>query len=74
MFNCSFIVQVPTACALFRNEIINHPPNFITDKYPNLIHHKYYDDGGHFAAFELPAELAADIWLAVTKFEELKKN
>lgn len=73
LFDSRAVVHVPTACALFAHEIAYQPPNFLTDKYPNLIQHQHYDDGGHFAAFEVPDVLANDVYLAVSKFENLKK-
>ncbi|XP_018330718.1 juvenile hormone epoxide hydrolase 2-like [Agrilus planipennis] len=63
-------VNVPTACAKFKNELVYSPDLLLKQKYPNLIHSVTYNDGGHFAAFELPQILAEDIWTAIQKIEE----
>ena len=58
-------VEVPTGCALFKNEIVL-PPKAWAEEIYNLIHWKYYD-GGHFAALEKPETLEKDIRLFVEK-------
>lgn len=63
----SIPVKVPTACAKFANEILAHPDSLLRVKYPHLLQSKIYPDGGHFAAFELPEVLAADVYNFVEK-------
>ena len=58
-------VDVPTGCALFKNEIVL-PPKAWAEEIYNLIHWKHYD-GGHFAALEKPETLEEDIRLFVHK-------
>ena len=58
-------VDVPTGCALFKNEIVL-PPKAWAEEIYNLIHWKHYD-GGHFAALEKPETLEKDIRLFVQK-------
>ncbi|KAK7791256.1 hypothetical protein R5R35_005580 [Gryllus longicercus] len=58
---------VPTACALFPNEIDYQHEFILKDKYVNLIQVTEMPRGGHFAAFEEPELLADDIWEAVYK-------
>lgn len=36
-------------------------------KFPKLVQANFYQDGGHFAAFELPKILADDIYSFVEK-------
>ncbi|XP_025832015.1 juvenile hormone epoxide hydrolase 1-like isoform X2 [Agrilus planipennis] len=70
----SIPVTVPAACAKFKNDLINLPNKVLRSKYVNLVQLNYYNDGGNFAAFELPQILANDVWAAVTKFEEINKG
>ena len=60
-------VEVPTGCALFKNEIML-PPKAWAEEIYNLIHWKHYD-GGHFAALEKPDTLEKDIRLFVQKLK-----
>ncbi|XP_066259194.1 juvenile hormone epoxide hydrolase 1-like [Euwallacea similis] len=62
--------EVPTACALFKNELTIQPKSLLQMKYPKLIQATYYPDGGHFAAFEQPDVLAKDIYNFVEKMEK----
>ena len=62
-------VKVPTACAKFINEISYTPDTVLRDKYHDLVQITNYDDGGHFAAMEMPEVLAKDIWSAVSLIE-----
>lgn len=62
----------PTGCAHYRHEIM-HSPNFILkDKYKNLIHSSYFDDGGHFAAMQLPKVMYDDFIIFVGKTLKMK--
>lgn len=48
------------------------PETFLREIHANLIHLTDYDDGGHFAAFEVPEILANDILDFVEKVRALK--
>lgn len=50
----------PTGCAHFKHEVLQQPEFILKDKYPNLLHCSYHDDGGHFAAMQLPKVLYGD--------------
>nr|AEN03031.1 juvenile hormone epoxide hydrolase [Bactrocera minax] len=48
---------VPMGCARFKYDV---PPALdwsLKDKFPNLVHSTYFNQGGHFAAMELPVML-----------------
>ncbi|XP_044269723.1 juvenile hormone epoxide hydrolase 1-like [Tribolium madens] len=60
-------VNVPSACAIFPNEIFPQPGELLRGKYPNLVHVSENFDGGHFPAFELPHVFAKDIFVATEK-------
>ncbi|KAL3288641.1 hypothetical protein HHI36_003074 [Cryptolaemus montrouzieri] len=64
-------VNVPSGCSRFIHDIVYSPTALLEDKYPNLIHVTDHD-GGHFAAFELPAVLAKDIYDFTDKVLRLK--
>jgi juvenile hormone epoxide hydrolase len=51
----------PTGCARFKNEMAHQPDFVVKDKFVNLIHSTAYDDGGHFAAMQLPKVMYEDI-------------
>lgn len=67
---CSIPIQVPTACALFPNEIVLSPEFVLRQKLPNLVEISDMPRGGHFAAFEEPKILADHVYLSVKKFNE----
>ena len=53
-------VWPPTGCARFRHEI-QHQFNFLTqERFKNIVHNGYYENGGHFAALQLPKVLHQD--------------
>ncbi|XP_013383748.1 epoxide hydrolase 1 [Lingula anatina] len=68
-------IRVPTGVACFPHEIALGcpPPQFATSA-KHLIHYTNMPTGGHFAAFEEPQLLAADIWKFVEKAEEFHKE
>ncbi|KRT85408.1 hydrolase [Oryctes borbonicus] len=70
----SISVKIPSACARFANEAAYQPDNFLSLKYKNLVHTSDIEDGGHFAAFELPEIFANDVWIAVEKMETFYKS
>ncbi|XP_068145331.1 juvenile hormone epoxide hydrolase 1 [Drosophila tropicalis] len=58
---------VPMGCARFRNDL---PAAFdwqLRDKFPNLKHSMYFQQGGHFAAMEMPSMLYNDFTTFVRK-------
>ncbi|XP_012150628.1 juvenile hormone epoxide hydrolase 1 isoform X2 [Megachile rotundata] len=63
-------VKVPTACAIFPNELLATPKSLLADRFPNLIQYNILKSGGHFAAFEEPKLLAEDIFSFVKKLTE----
>jgi len=54
-------VQVPTAISVFADEIYAAPKSWTEKAYPKLIFYNRHDKGGHFAAWEQPASLTADL-------------
>ena len=56
----SAALQVPTGVALFPGEIYQ-PLEAWAKYYYNLKRWSLYDEGGHFAAWEKPKLLAADV-------------
>ncbi|KAI4471794.1 epoxide hydrolase 1-related [Holotrichia oblita] len=63
---------VPCAVAVFPNEIIYYPDWILRDKYAHLVHRANLNNGGHFAAMEVPAKLAEDMFRAMEKMRRLK--
>lgn len=53
-------VEVPVACARFRYELALIFDSVLKEKYPKLIQSTYHEDGGHFAAMQLPKVLYGD--------------
>lgn len=53
-------VEVPTACAHFRHELMHQFEFILKEKFPNIIQANYHEDGGHFAAMQLPKVLYND--------------
>uniref|UniRef100_A0A914EDY0 Epoxide hydrolase n=1 Tax=Acrobeloides nanus TaxID=290746 RepID=A0A914EDY0_9BILA len=57
-------LSVPTGYAAFKHDLggkITAPLEFAKDLC-NIQHYTYFKDGGHFAAFEMPEELAKDVF------------
>ncbi|KAI8119030.1 Juvenile hormone epoxide hydrolase 1 [Lucilia cuprina] len=65
--------NVLTGCARFKNDLMHFLDFQLKDKYPNLIHSTYHNEGGHFAAMELPTTLYEDFINFVKKVEKVKK-
>ncbi|XP_028580354.2 epoxide hydrolase 1 isoform X1 [Podarcis muralis] len=63
-------VQVPTGIASFPHEVMHMPQSWLQQKYANIVSFSYMARGGHFAAFEEPELLAADILQFVGKVEK----
>ncbi|XP_037941789.1 juvenile hormone epoxide hydrolase 1-like [Teleopsis dalmanni] len=53
-------IKAPTGCARFRHEL-SHSSDFqLKDRFINIVHSTYHNDGGHFPAMELPQVLYDD--------------
>ncbi len=54
-------VPIPTAVSAFPDELYQAPRSWTEKAYPRLIHYNKLPKGGHFAAWEQPELLAAEI-------------
>lgn len=63
-------MTVPAGCSRFEFELAYSPTSILKEKYLKLVHVTDLADGGHFAAFELPKVMAAEIYTAVAKMIE----
>jgi pimeloyl-ACP methyl ester carboxylesterase len=54
-------VSLPVAVSVFPDELYPAPRSWAERAYPKLIYYKKHDKGGHFAAWEQPASLTADL-------------
>jgi pimeloyl-ACP methyl ester carboxylesterase len=54
-------VSVPVAVSVFPDEIYPAPRSWTERAFPKLIHYNKLDKGGHFAAWEQPALLTAEL-------------
>nr|XP_056708794.1 epoxide hydrolase 1 [Euleptes europaea] len=63
-------VYVPTGITSFPNDFIYFPRSWLHPTYVNIVSYNYMPQGGHFAAFEEPELLAADIRQFVKKIEK----
>ncbi len=54
-------VKLPVAVSAFAEEIYQAPKSWAEKAYPKLIFYNKHDKGGHFAAWEQPAYLTADL-------------
>ncbi|EHK54087.1 epoxide hydrolase family protein [Allomesorhizobium alhagi] len=64
-------VKLPTACSVFPDEMYEAPQSWVEKAYPNLIHFNALPKGGHFAAWEQPEFMTAEIRRA---FEPLRQT
>ncbi|KAH7715940.1 Protein W01A11.1 [Aphelenchoides avenae] len=55
-------VTVPTAYAAFAHDIAHPPPEVLAKEEYNLTRYTYPEDGGHFAAFEVPTLFSNDVF------------
>lgn len=60
-------VEPPTGCAHFKYEIQHYFDFLIKERFKNIVHHGYYEHGGHFAALQLPKILHQDFVTFVEK-------
>ncbi|XP_060115441.1 epoxide hydrolase 1 [Heteronotia binoei] len=63
-------VHVPTGITCFPKDLLCFPRLWLQSKYVNIVSYNYMPRGGHFAAFEEPELLAADIRQFVEKIEK----
>lgn len=61
--------HVPTGCARFRHDLMHQMDWQLRDKFPNLVHSTYHNDGGHFIAMEKPTVLYTDFVQFVKKLK-----
>ncbi|WP_010169714.1 epoxide hydrolase family protein [Pseudomonas sp. PAMC 25886] len=54
-------IQVPTGFAAFRDPVFVPPPRSLVEKTFNIVHWSEMPAGGHFAAWEQPALMLADL-------------
>jgi len=54
-------LKIPVAVSAFGEEIYQAPKSWAEKAYPKLIFYNRHDKGGHFAAWEKPAEFTADM-------------
>lgn len=68
-------VVVPSACAHFKHELMHQLEWTLPEKFPILLQSNYFEDGGHFAAMQLPKIMYKDFTDFVRKtLQEGKKN
>lgn len=61
-------VHVPVGAIYFKNEqVLTQFPFIIKERYKNIIHVTYHDDGGHFAPLQFPELLHKDVLTFVKK-------
>ncbi|GFV07480.1 epoxide hydrolase [Trichonephila clavipes] len=66
-------VTVPSAVALFPNEVLMRPKTLMSQQMPNMVSYTIMPKGGHFAALEEPLLLADDLWKFVDIVEKKYK-
>ena len=52
---------MPTGFAVYPKEIVPPVRGWVGELYPNIVHWREYDKGGHFAAFEVPETFVSDL-------------
>jgi pimeloyl-ACP methyl ester carboxylesterase len=63
-------LKIPVAVSAFAEEIYQAPKSWAEKAYPKLIFYTRHDKGGHFAAWEKPAEFTADLRAAFASLRE----
>lgn len=58
-------VKLPVALSVFPDEMYEAPQSWAEKAYPNLIHYNKLPKGGHFAAWEQPAHIIAELRTAM---------
>ena len=54
-------VTVPVAVSVFPDDVVYSPRSWTEQAYPNLVHYREMDRGGHFAAWEVPELYASEL-------------
>jgi len=54
-------VGIPVAVSAFPDEVCTTPKSWAEQAYPKLIYYNKLEKGGHFAAWEQPALLVAEV-------------
>ena len=54
-------MKIPVAVSVFPGELYQVPRSWAEAAYPNLIHYNKLDKGGHFAAWEQPKLITAEL-------------
>ena len=65
-------VRVPVGFADLPHELTRVPRHQLTGKFPRLVSLTTLPSGGHFAAMEVPGDLAADVLTFASKVEKMK--
>lgn len=65
-------VHVPVGAIYLKHEIYPQFSFLLSERYKNIIHVTYHDDGGHFASLQVPELLYEDILSFVEKTLALK--
>jgi pimeloyl-ACP methyl ester carboxylesterase len=60
-FNVKGVAAVPVAVSVFPDELYPAPRSWAERAYPKLMYYNKHDKGGHFAAWEQPQLLVADL-------------
>ena len=61
LFFAPLNVAIPVAVSAFPDELYQAPRSWVERAYPKLLYYKKHDEGGHFAAWEQPERLVADL-------------
>jgi pimeloyl-ACP methyl ester carboxylesterase len=64
-------VKIPVAVSVFPDEIYAAPRSWVEKAYPNLIYYNKLTKGGHFAAWEQPELMTAELRAA---FKPLRRT
>uniref|UniRef100_A0A1B0EXX3 Epoxide hydrolase N-terminal domain-containing protein n=1 Tax=Phlebotomus papatasi TaxID=29031 RepID=A0A1B0EXX3_PHLPP len=65
--------SVPTGCARFQYDLSHSIDWTLKDKFLNLVHSTYYEQGGHFAAMEVPDVMYKDLMDFIGKVQNRGK-
>jgi len=60
-------VHTPTGCARYKHELAHSPDFVLKDKFKNIVHLSKFQDGGHFAAMQLPKVFYGDFMEFIRK-------
>jgi pimeloyl-ACP methyl ester carboxylesterase len=63
-------VSIPVAVSAFPDEVYQVPRSWAERAYPKLIHYNKVAKGGHFAAWEQPKLLSAELREAFKSFHQ----